>query len=243
MSLRPPRGADTARPGGTDEIATPAVPATRIRRHRRAGGLAPRTCARLSEPSRHARRAVSARRADRHDRTPARRSHARLARPADRDRERVGRRRNHRGHARGALGRRRLHVEHRPLGLACRQRRRLHAAVRSADRPRTDRADRRGAAVAGRGEIRSGEGRARADRLAQGQSRQGAGGNDRRRRRIASRRDPVREDHRDQHPDRAVSRLRAAHAGYARGHDPPGVRPGVERAAAGRRPATCNATQ
>ncbi len=84
-----------------------------------------------------------------------------------------------------------------------------------------------------RGEIRSGQGHQGTDRLAEGQSRQGHGGHDRRRRRRASRRRLVPERHRHQHPDRAVSRRGAAHAGPALRPDSPGVRPGGERAAAG----------
>ena len=84
-----------------------------------------------------------------------------------------------------------LHAEHRALGLACRQRRDLHAAVRPADRSRAGRADRGRSAADRRREVRAGEGHQGTDRVAQGQSRQGHGRNDRRRRRVASRGHPV----------------------------------------------------
>ena len=58
--------------------------------------------------------------------------------------------------ARGARAGRRLHAQHRALGLACDQRRGLYAAVRSAHRPGAGRADRRRPAARGRGEVRAG---------------------------------------------------------------------------------------
>ena len=65
---------------------------------------------------------------------------------------------------------RRLHAEHRALGLACRQRRGLHAAVRPVDRPRAGGADRRRPAIDRGREIRTREECRRTDRVAEGRT-------------------------------------------------------------------------
>ena len=128
---------------------------------------------RLSEPPGHLHRALRRRRPGRHDGARAERADARLARPADRHRERHRRQRHHRRRPRGARRAGRLHGEHRQLAVAHHQRRDLQPELRHPEGPRAGRPPaaeslhRRGA------QGLPGEGLQGVDRLAQGQSRQG----------------------------------------------------------------------
>ena len=152
--------------------------------------------------------------------------------------ENVGRRRRQpRRRPRRALGRRRLHAEHRHLDHAYADRRPLRAAVRSVEGSRADHPDRQRAAVDRRQEGPAGGRSEGADRLAEGQSRQGVGRHRRRRRDRPSHRHFVPEGDRHQISVRAVSRQRAGDAGPVvradRFHD----RAVVELQVAARRPA------
>ena len=159
---------------------------------------------------------VRGRRRRRFGRPHRRRGHARLARPAGGDRERIRRRRQHRGRSRRPRGAGRLHGELRQLGHPCGQRRALSAAIRPVERPRSGRAGRIAADADHRQEGRPGEGPARTDRLAQGQSRQGVGRERRREQRLAHRRHVLPEGIRDRAPARPLPRRIAGDPGYRR---------------------------
>ena len=137
------------------------------------------------------------------------------SRATHRHRERRGRRRQHRRRPRGARARRRLHAEHRHLDHAYADRRPLRAVLRPVEGSGAGHPDRQRAAFDRRQEGPAGGRSERADRLAQGQSRQGVGRHRRRRRHRPSRRDFVPEGDRHQIPVRAVSRQRAGDAGSA----------------------------
>ena len=105
-------------------------------------------------------------------------------------------RRHHRHRARRPLGAGWLHDHSRPLADARHQRRDLHAFVRSGERTRADIAGGGLSGVVHRKSRVADKGLGGADRLAEGQSRQGDGGNRRRRRRSGCCRDVFPEEHR-----------------------------------------------
>ena len=184
-------------------------------RHRRRGG------AELSVAAGHHDRAVRGRRHHRHRRAPRGRAHEGVARPAGDRRERDRRRRHHRDHPPVPLGARRLHARHRPVDVARRRRRDVRAAVRHAEgfRAGVDALDR--SALDRRAQGLSGQGSAGADRLAQGEPRQGVGRHHRARQRGAYVPGLFPEHDRHPLPVRALSRRRAGDAGPAGRADRP----------------------
>ena len=186
----------------------------------------------LSEPSDHDHCAVPGRRADRHGRAHHERAHEQDARPVDpgRDRDRCGR--HHRRRPRGQRAAGRLHARHRQLVEPRRLAGALSGVVESGERSRADRTaagvvadDRRQGSAAG-------QRRQGADRLAQGQSGQGVGGERRRGQRRARLRPLFRREDRHQVPVRVLPRRRAGDAGHAGGNDRHHVRRGVADAGA-----------
>ena len=141
------------------------------------------------------------------------RANAADSRPARDHRECGGSGWQPRRHPRRALGRRRLHAEHRHLDHAHADRRPLRAAVRSPEGSRADHPDRQRAAVDRRQERPAGRRSEGPDRLAEGKSRQGVGRHRRRRRHRPSHRNFVPEGDRNQIPVHALSRQRPGDAG------------------------------
>ncbi len=194
-------------------------------RHRRRAGL--------SDASDHHDRAVPGRRRHRHAGALPGRADAGRFWASRHHRERRGRRRQHRRRPRRALARRRLHALHRHLDHAYADRRALRAALRSVEGSRAGHRNRQRAAADRRQEGPAGGRSEGADRLAQGQSRQGVGGHRRRRRDRPSHRDFVPEGDRHEIPVRAVSRQCAGDAGSAGGTDRFHDRAGLELQVAG----------
>ena len=131
-----------------------------------------------------------------------------LARSAGHRRERRRRRRLDRRQPRRARGARRLHHRHRPTDLVRLQQRRLQYELRPAEGFRAGGAAHDCAAVVDRPRRPAGQDVAGANRLAEGQWRQGVVRHDRHRQPVARVRDPVPENHRHAIPTRAVSRRR-----------------------------------
>ena len=143
----------------------------------------------LSGASDHHDRAVSGRRRHRHAGPLPGREDAAHSGSAHHHRERRGRRRQPRRRPRRALARRRLHALDRHLDHAYADRRALRAVLRSVQGSRAGDPDRQRAALDRRQEGPAGGRSEGADRLAQGQSRQGVGGHRRRRRDRSSHRE------------------------------------------------------
>ena len=172
------------------------------RRRRRAG-------AGLSVAAGHDGGAARHRRVHRHDRADRRRGHAPGARSAGDRREHARCRRHDRPPSRGPLAGRRLHHPDRTMGHQCRERRGSQSAVRPAQGPRAAGADRQPAVHDRRQEGAAGEHAAGADRILEGQRRQGVGRHLRSRQPEPRRRRVLPERDRRQVPVRAVSQRRA----------------------------------
>ena len=158
----------------------------------------PRLGAALSVAPDHHGRAVRRGRADRRARAHRGAAHVGVARAAGADRERHRRGRHDRHRPRRARRARRLHAGDRQLGLACGQQRDLQDAVRLCERFRAGRAAARAIRTSSSARTtlpaKTLQG---ADRLAQGQSRQGDRRDRRRRLRPACRRRLFPEGDRD----------------------------------------------
>ena len=161
----------------------------------------------LSVAADHHGGAVRRGRADRRARAHPGAAHVGDARAAGGDRERHRRVRHDRHRPRRARRAGRLHAGDRQLGLPRGQQRDLQDPVRLCERFRAGRAALR-QSLHHRRQERAAEDAARADRLAQGQSRQGDGGHRRRRLRPACRRRLFPEGR----PARASSSCRIARA-------------------------------
>ena len=139
-----------------------------------------------------------------------------VARPAGDRREHRRRRRHHRRRPRRARDAGRLHHRHRPMGHQCRDRRDLQAAIRPDEGFRAGRTDRDAAVPDRVAQDPAREQPQRADRLAEGQRRQGHAGQFRHRHAEPRRRHPLPERHRRALPARALSQRRPLDAGPCR---------------------------
>ena len=194
----------------------------------RRAGCRRRVGANLSVASDHLDRAVPGRRSAGHHRPHPGGADARFARPAGGGRERPRRGRQSRRRPPRPRRARRLHHRHRAVEHARRQSDHLQAALPRARRFRADCAPHQHAAADHRAQGLPGEGRQGADRLAQGQSRQGHRRDRRRRRRRAGVVDLFCRQGRHQAAIRAVQGRRTGRARDGCRPDRPHARPGGE---------------